>query len=316
MKKLTAILTVLGACSAMIMGAYASEPSADEILQQYMAASVEATEVNCSADLKADVTIELPDMDTTFGLSAGGAMEAAATMDPLAAHVSGNISFDAMGESGSYDIDMYMAPDADGSFGAYVNMDMGEESTGWTYQAIDEETAAQILEVIEKAKDFDMTSLPLQFTLGDDTLDVNGHTCYRLLSSITWQDVMNLLPALMQAVSESGEEIPEMPGEEELAQVGAIFDGLVINCEIDVDTESYLPMRAYIDTEGSDWTAIAAVFASYAGLTNEDGSLMNVNISVNDLYIDYLYDYDTPIEIVVPDEALSSKDAGMETEVG
>ena len=38
---------------------------------------------------------------------------------------------------------------------------------------------------------------------------------------------------------------------------------------------------------------------------------MNVDISVNSLYLDYIYDYETPVDVTVPEEAIAAEANGV-----
>ena len=82
--------------------------------------------------------------------------------------------------------------------------------------------------------------------------------------------------------------------------------GLKLNVEMDVDAESYLPIRLYMDMAGSDWVTLGAMIGGMMGLTNEDGSLMSISLDVNDLYLEYLYDYSTPVTVEIPQEVIDS----------
>ena len=315
-KQLTGIVLGLACAASLSFGAFAEAPTAEDIL----AASSEAgsvNEMNFTVDGAADIAIVLPDMgdEGTFAVNGSLGMDASATLEPLAMKMDMNMSGEAVGQSGDIDMQMYMVTKEDGALGMYMKgVALGEEMD-WQYAEIPAEEISSFISTIkEKGGQFDMSSFPVEFALADDTVDVNGHECYQLTTSMTWAELKEVVTTALDAAKA---ELPEEQAEsfEQIDQALGMADmfvgGLVLNMEIDVDTQSYLPQRAHLDLAGSDWTVLAALFAQSAGLTNEDGSLMNVDINVNSLYLDYIYDYETPVDVTVPEEAIAAEANGV-----
>ena len=308
-KKMILSLCAAAAAALMSVNAFAGEVTLEEVLANFSASSKEATEFVCDVDMKADISIDLPDMDSTFGMGGEGSMNIACTTDPINVGSTGSFNASAMGEQFDVDFQMYAVTEEDGSLGTYIHAVANDEDTGWQYDALPAEDAAQILEMA-KSINVDWSQMPINFTLGDGTVDVEGHDCYQLLSTMTGAEIIDLFKYAMEMAAQTvGEELSEELPTDQLDMIAPMLTGLVINMEIDVDSTEYLPMRMHMDLEGSDWTILGAVFAQYADLTNDDGTLMNVSIDVPALYIDYLYDYDAAVEISVPAEAIAAKAA-------
>ena len=312
-KNVTGIALALTCTAAFSAAAMASDLTVDDVLALYSEGSAQVNEMNCDVDLGADIAITVPDLDAeqgTISITGSAAMDMGMVLDPFAAHIAMDMAGSAVGQNADVAIDMYMTKKDDGAIGMYMTGDAMGETLDWQYVEIPAEETASVFEML-KNRTVDMSAFQLPFELGEGTVDIEGHTCYPLLATITWADLQNIINT---ALEQAGDALPEEVSGDNLTQTlemgGAILGGLVINLEIDVDSETGFPIRAYFDTEGSDWTVPAAMFAQYAEMTNDDGSLMNVDINVNDLHLEYLYDYDTPVEITVPDEAIAAEENG------
>lgn len=301
MKK-TLFGAALAAClsAGMVMGAFAGEMTAEEVFQNYIEASGTAEQVYANVAGEIDVQLSVPDAQMTLGGNGSMEMEVAATMDPLALKGVGKMSGQMMDQGGEVNMEMYMVPDEDGSLKTYVGVDMGE---GMEYgvSTIEPEVVEQIKGMMGKADMF--ADLPISFELADGTVEANGVECYALVTTLGIEDIMNVFNA---AVEKAGDVIPEgtMPDEETMAMITSLLGGLKLNFEMDVDTETYMPIRLYLDMEGSDWVTLGAMIGGMMGLTNEDGTLMSISLDVNKLYIEYLYDYSVPVTVEVPQEVI------------
>ena len=301
-KKMMMALCAAAGAALLSVSAFAGEVTVDDVLAGYSAASKEATQFTSAVDMKADASIDVPDMQTTFGMTADGAMDIACTIDPINIATTGNFNVSAAGSDIAVDLQLYMVTEEDGSLGTYSKTSTSEdEEASWSYDTVPAEDAAAVLQMIRSA-DIDLSKLPIQFTLGEGTVEAQGHECYQLLAALTGEDLLSLVQFAVESAGEAAEEIPV----DELNQILPMLSGIVVNVEIDVDTASYLPIHMHMDLEGTDWTTIGAVFAQYAQLTNDDGSLMSVSINVPELYIDYVYDYDAAVDVTVPEEALAA----------
>ncbi|MCR4960223.1 MAG: hypothetical protein K6A74_02125 [Lachnospiraceae bacterium] len=305
-KKLFGLLLAAFTCGTMVMGASAAE-TADEIMAKYKEASAAVEEVSATVDMNADIQLSM-EGQTFMSLTGNAAMNVAVDMDPLAimetATMTGNMEMGGEGsQGGSLNMTMYMQPDENGAFAIYAGVDMGE-GIEWMKQAMGEEETAKLMEMIEQAKSAQMPDLPVAFELAAEGADVNGTDCYVLNATLTWTDLMNVLTTVIEQNKDQlpEEVVSQIPDAETLNMVGAMFSGLKFNIQLSIAKDTYLPMRAYIDMEGSDWVTLGAVVGSLVAGDGGEGSAPNIGLDVNSLYMDYVYDYSTPVEIVVPDD--------------
>jgi len=295
----------MAACfsASMVMGAFAGEMTVDEVMQKYVEASAGVTEANANAKGVADITLSMPEQETTMDIGGGLDLDMAFTLDPITVEVAGSMQGEAMGEGGQVDMHVYMVPAEDGGLSTYAGVDMGE-GMEWALTSIDAETVGQFQELLAN-KTMDFSTLPISFELADGMADVNGTECYELVATLGWED---MLAVFQMAMEQAGDAIPEgtLPDEETLQAFGTLLGGLQMNFTIDVDSETFQPAYARIDFEGSDWVTLGAVLASVMGATDEEGNLLPMSLDVKDLYLEYFYDYSTPVAIEVPQEVIDN----------
>lgn len=316
-KNVTGLALVFACASILTVPAFAGEPTVDDVLALYAKGGATVNEMNCDVDMAANVNISVPDAGEagTFAINGDATMTIAMVLDPLAAHINMDMSGDAMGQGGEVTMEVYMAAKEDGSIGIYASGDAMGEVLDWEYTAIPAEAAAQFMDALKQQQQKPATELmaAIPFELAGETVDVGGITCYELTASMTWDDLKKVittaLDSVKEVIPEEGASSLESVGQT-LEMAGALLGGLKFNIEIDVDKETGRPARAYFDTEGSDWTILGALFAQYANLTKDDGTLMDVNLSVDNLFLEYLYDYATPVEITIPEEAVAAEANG------
>ena len=290
----------LAACfsGAMVMGAFAGEMTVEQVLEKYAAATTEMSSFGAAVDGVANISLGVPDANMTMDMNGSTTMDMQMTIDPLAMEMSAQMSGEAMGQGGTMSMQMYMVPSENNTIKVYTGADAGE-GMEWSVTEVENEAVSQIKDMLANGEM--ITDLPIAFELKDGTVEVGGKQCYALVSSLTWEDAMNLYAYAIEA---TGGMIPveSILDEETMETMTYLLGGLVINFEIDVDTETFLPMRAHIDTEGSDWVSLGATVAAMMGLTDEEGNLMSVDLNVNDLHLDYTYNYDQEVSIEVPQE--------------
>jgi hypothetical protein len=87
-----------------------------------------------------------------------------------------------------------------------------------------------------------------------------------------------------------------------------MFSGsLQFNIVQDIDVETFRVVNVTCDLAGSDFSMISQLVGSlmFSGASSEDeAEAPEVNLGVNDLSMKITYDYETPVSIEVPEEAL------------
>lgn len=308
MKKmaLTAAALVCAASFGLLTG-FDSAATAEDVLAKYSEASKTTTEFTSDITVDADIDLEIPEMETSFKVKADGTMDLSATLDPVAVASLTKANLSLMGQEMNIGLDMYAVTMEDGSLGLYTKEDMGEGAE-WSFTSSESPVSLDELTEMAQKVNIDFSQLPVTFTMAEEAVDVNGKSCYELTSSLTPDDIVALVQYAFKYASETaGEEMPV--SEEDLESVTAMasyIQGLLLNITIDIDTETYKPVRLRIDFDGTDWAAIAPIIASLMDMTNEEGVPYTLNITANSLYAEFLYNYDEPVVIEVPEEALAA----------
>ena len=311
-KRLTTLLLAGIAGSAMVMGASAADITADEILKNAAAQSAAVNEINGDVLMKVDGALTMADQAIT--LVADANVQVSAVMDPFNVQSIADLAFnlDMMGQQqdGDYHADFYVVPDENGQFVSYSGASDGETTT-WTKSALGEEFSEQLKQIIGLGQT--APELPIEFNVSEDLADVDGIQCYELTSSLTFEDVMNVYNAYLEAYKDElpEEVLSQLPDEESLASIGSMLGGLIINVTIDVANDNYEIEHLRIDTEGSDFSSLGMILGLFMSAGSESEEMPSISLDVNDLFIECFYDYTTPVEIVVPDEAIANAvDAG------
>ncbi len=309
-KNLVLSAAVLGAASFMMLSGFDSAETAESVLAKYEEASAALTTATANVEAVADLAIEIPAAETSFDIQGQGTMDVAVNLDPISAVVSGSFSGSALGEGGSMDMATYMVSEDDGSISVYAGTD-GE----WVKTVLDAETAQQIRDAIANSAALDQSDIPLTYTLDSEPADVNGTECYKLSANLTWDDMKELINWSISKTSELGLDTEEEGVDLESATAelqtyldlaDAYVSGLQLNIDLYVDTETFYPTLVHMDLDDTDWSSIAIIAASAMGLEDEDGTLMDLNINVNSLYMDYYYDVTSDVVIEVPEDVIAS----------
>ncbi len=314
MNKKALFLSAAIASSIMMITGVQAEETAQSIMTKYTEASAAVTETNAAIKMNGDLSANIADYGMSIDAKGTGSMDVAASLDPFKASVTGEFSGNAMGMDGSISVATYMVPGEDGNLITYTNAD-GE----WVAATASALSLDSLQEYISKAKDMDFSDMPLAFALEDGTVDINGTECYALKAAMDWASVKEYINWSLDKVNEAGltDTLTDTDSDEykeALSQMQTYLDmadpyaaGIVLNVEMDIDANTYLPVRVYADLNSSDWSNLLIVASSALGLTNEDGSAMDIDLTVNDLSMECIYDYETPVDIVVPEEALSAE---------
>ena len=80
---------------------------------------------------------------------------------------------------------------------------------------------------------------------------------------------------------------------------------LKIRLELDISRNTFLPCRAHINLDGSDFEALSKAVSDYMGIKDSEGSIKDILLNVKNCSIDYFYNYDNIKDIAVPAEAVN-----------
>ena len=138
--------------------------------------------------------------------------------------------------------------------------------------------------------------------LAPEAVNVDGKDCYEITMTLTGEDVGNLLTKLSEAK-------PDLldPSAVQMAQM--FIGSLQFNIVEDIDAETFRPVYVGCDLTGSDFSMISQLIGSMMfSSTSSDGEAETpeINLTVNDLSMKINYDYESPVSIEVPEEALGA----------
>lgn len=299
-KKLIGIALAACMTGTMALSTFGSAVTVDEVLANNRAATEAAKAF--TADVAGQADVEIAVADQTMAFKGDVTMNMQTNMDPLEAQAKGSLNLDAMGQAMNLATEMYMKNDESGVLKSYAGVDEGE-GMQWTVSSTDTET-------IEAVKAFllnqDFSDLPITFELADGTVDVNGAQCYKVTATLGVEDVLNLYN---YALEKAGDAIPadQLPQGDSLTMMAAMLGGLKVNFEMDINAETYLMEKCRIDMDGSDFSMIGMLVGSMMGGASEEGEeAPAININVNSLFMEMVYSYGEPTEIVVPQEAIDN----------
>ena len=299
----SAAVLALGAGSMLLTG-FDSAATVDEVVEKYTAASNDVNGLSADADvnMKMNLGIASDGANITLDMEFVGDMTVSYIKDPFAVSVDAAFNVTAMGEEMNMNMQMYMVPGDDGSYGSFVYTDEGSGGT-WEYEEISAEQMEELQKMMLEAQ-LDPGKFPIEYTLADEPTDVNGSSCYHLFTSITYDTMKPILEEAMSAVP--SEELDD----DTMAMVESLLSGLVFNLDMDVDAESYLPLKASMNMDGSDFSAFSDTLGYAFADTDEEGNFVvpEVTMNLDGTTMDFTYDYTVPAEISVPEDALAAKD--------
>lgn len=298
----SAAVLALGAGSMMLTG-FDSAATVDEVVANYNEASKDLNSLSATADMDMGLNLGVDYEGSTLNLavSLNGNMDISYTKDPLSMAMTGNFTVNAMGEDTALEMKSYIVPGDDGCWDTYAWQDDGTGGE-WSYEQIPAEQAEELMNMITEAQ-LDPDQFPIEYTLAEEPTDVNGTACYHLSTSIAYDLIQ---PILEEALSASTEDLDD----ETMAVVEAMLSGIVFNMEMDVDAETYLPLAASMNMDGSDFSAFSDLIGSMMASTDDEGNpvVPETTLEIPTMEMNMTYDYSAPEEIVLPVEALEAKE--------
>jgi len=298
------------ACVTMLTG-FDSSKTVEDVLADYQQAASAAQQGTADTTADLDCTLEIPSMSSSFGVTANVDLPMSVIQEPLQVGMDGTVSMSLLGEQVEAGMKLYLVTEEDGSISTYVYSSETDAETGeavgeWEHSVLDAETAAQVMAAAQNTT-IDFSSLPVELTLADAAVDVNGTECYELSAALTAEDIPALYEYVAQTVAAmDAEAAAELPSSEELQSVLPYLQGLVVNMTLDIDTATSLPVRMHMDMDGSDWSILEPVLASAMDLVDEEGNPMDLSLTFNTFSIDTAFDYTSEVTITVPEEALAT----------
>lgn len=312
-KKLLSGIVILGAAS-MLCG-FDSAETLDSLSAKMDEAVASYTGVSAETAMNLDASLEISDGTTVTPLDIllSGDMAFDMAMDPIAlqANVAMNVSM--FGEGDEIAEEMYMVAGDSGEYKMYIKVtDPGTGEETWMVQPLEGLDVSTMSEAAASESNFsEMAEWGVVFELAPEAADVNGTECYLISTTID-------ASTLSTIISRAGEQLGQDFSSEQAAldTVLSMLTGLQINVAYYVDAATYLPIRATVDMDGSDYSIINTLINSYLnGMASEEAPASTTSLTVSDASIDILMNYGDAPTVTVPQEALDAEASGSAASV-
>ena len=291
--------------SVMLLSGFDSSMTAQDVMAKAQEANAGMTQFSANAQANADVqlAVAVGEQTTTMPMTGTMNMDIKYVLDPLQMAMTGTASG-------------YMVSEEDGGK-VYIKLTGIQGADGWQAAAIPAEQLNEAKDLLTKAMAGDYASISEEtgidvqalqdklyedLTLAPEAVTVNGKECYELTCTIDGNKVYEIV-AQMAAANEN------LGIDESTLQMIQLFGSMLkINMVMDYDVETFHPVYAAFDMNGSDFSMIGAMIGSlmFSGQT-EGEEAPAVELTVNTLNLAYSYDYETPVSIEVPAEALDAQ---------
>ena len=338
MKKRMMGLVAAGAAAVLMLSGFDSAMTASDLQDNALNAVMGAQQCTVSFAGSADVSLIMTqegEGGDQMTVPAAGEMTGTyrLSMDPLAIAADVSFSGSAMGQGGSGSMEMYLIENEDGTGNAYMYAAIGDQPGSWQATAVDAESMAQVHDAMDKVKSGDLDAFldayvtedsglnadqmkeliakvkarlePLT-QLSPEPVDVNGKECYELVTDLTGDALYGVVE---DAAAVVGEAIPD-----EFAGIAQMITGAIrIAITNDYEAETCYPIAGTVDLTGCDFEQLGAIAGQMMGAGDA-----SITVDVKELGMNYTADYETPVEITVPEEALAApvSEAGLDDIAG
>ncbi len=340
MKKSRAGFLAVLLATSLPTAAFASEMTVQELYEKAQAAQSGINAFCMDMTGEADVLLHMGAGEGASSMEATGTVDIAMQLskEPFAMSMKGTMAGDAMGQAGVLDLEMYFVSNEDGTGSEYIHVNgMGEDS-GWIVETVSEDLMQQMADSIQQSTTGDYTAftelygvdieafqekLMEKSELKEGTVDVNGKTCLELNQQIPGEMFAELITAVMSSeafqsqLSDAGETEALDSSTLDMTSmiVSTIFGCLNMDMTSDYDAETFLPVHAQLDLSESDFSSLMDMFGSMfmTGTETEGESAPELSLELPVLNLAYDYDFETPVEITVPAEALQAGEEQTES---
>ncbi|MCD8012549.1 MAG: hypothetical protein LUG99_05155 [Lachnospiraceae bacterium] len=321
-KKLVLAILALGAAS-MLCG-FDSAETAEGVLEKMAENSASMESMSSSFGLNCDVAVEIGDGTTTSSIAVlvTADFDIQATLDPLATALDGTLTVSTFGQGETIDMEMYMVT-GDDTLDTYIYMldsttdEDGEGSWQYSSTSLEDYDLQELINLSSSIDYGELSDWGLDFELAPEAVDYEGTECYLLSTVIDSSSFSTFIEKSEELVEDlTGEELLGEEDTDTLDFILSYLDGLKINIDYYVDTETYLPVAFHMDLNNSDLSVLNDYIAAMLGMYDDDEYTTTVNIVLNDLSLDYTISYDDVEEITVPEEALEAIASGEAEDLG
>lgn len=301
MKK-TLVLGALVLGTASMLCGFDSAETVESVTQKMQEASAAANSASMDMAMNVDIGVDIGDGQTTSTIAVGAKADFSvdAFMDPLAMKMAGSMTLSTFGQNQEINMEMYGVTNDNGEFETYTYQeDSVTGESGWMHQVSEGLNMTELMSASEAMDFAELAEWGMVFELAPEAADYNGTECYLLSATI---DSDSFATMISKASELTGEALPDS---EEIDIVLSLLDGIQMNLEYYVDTQTFLPVFAHFDMDGSDFSVISQLIQAQIAASGAESNT-TVALNINDLSIDMPMTYGEAEEVVVPEEAIAS----------
>lgn len=328
--------------AVMMLSGFDSAMTPEDLNKKSQEAVAEKSNTTIKITMAADAKLVIgsdASTATTMPMNGNVDLQVAYTLDPFMMSMEGTLSGSAMGQSGDGSLKEYLVSNDDGTGTTYMYLDMSTGASGeseaaapqWTAAKIDKETMDQVAEALEASQSGDYSKLKESgidvegiqkalyenAALAPEAVTVGDTECYEMTSELKGDQIASLLDQMMASgkLTQSETEMDETT--KQLTEM--VLQSLNIVAVTDYSTETFLPVHMGLDMSGSDFSWFGQLIAQSSASSGDSSSVPEVSVEIGKLEAAADYDYETPVEITVPDEAknVPVQEAGqLESEIG
>ena len=322
-------LAAVSVSSIMLLSGFDSSMTVEDIMSKAQEANASLKQFSAHALANGDIQLDATVSGQTQSMPMTGNMDMDMqyTLDPIEYSATATMSGDAsaMGMAGEAAMEMYMVNTDDGGLTMYVKVSGLGEGEEWQAVKVPEESAQMMNDLmaksmagdysaIEESLGIDIKALQDEYmskaVLAPEAVNVNGKDCYEITMTLTGEDISSLLTTLSEAK-------PEIMDPSAVQMIQMFTGSLQFNIVEDIDVETFRPVYVSCDLAGSDFSMISQLIGSMMFSSTSSGDeteTPEINLTVNDLSMKIDYDYESPVSIEVPEEALAAEVSEVDPE--
>ncbi len=329
------MLIAAGAAAVLLLSGFDSAVTPEEISEGARAYIAESSGMEFTMEGSADARMKLTqegseENSLDVSLQASFLSTCVLNEEPLRLSLEAEASGDAMGQSMTGQLEMYLVENDDGTGNLFGRVETPGRGGNWNALSLDASELDRVKTIVKGIKSGDISALqdlegldaPVPTDgidpsalkeLGDkykdifspmvrilpEAADVSGTECYEMVLDLTGD---SLTPIISDVLEASGQDVDDAT----LSIASAVLSGLDISVTSDYETETFAPVFFSIDLGKSDFSSIGAILPQMMGA----GSGINCEIDVRNLGLECHFDFNSETSVVVPEDALAALSAG------
>ena len=322
-----------GAAAVLMLSGFDSAMTIQELQEKSKSAIAEVTSLSMMMNGRAAA-----DLKMTQNAQDGASMNVPITgmldiscqlnLEPLQLAFSFVYNAEAVGQGTEGSMEMYVLENEDGTGIGYMGVTSNGE-TDWQVDKAEVEDVSKMKEMVQAALKGDTSAMSSAAPSGNvdpaameafvqkyqdmfaslaqispTSVSAGGKECYEITADMTGDTFFEVMKDVMSA---TGQPIDDAS----LQMIQPVMGGIHLKSNSRIDVETYLPVDAELDLGDSDFSAFGDMIASSMGA----GTDMSAQVDVHALSMKAMFDFNNPVDIVVPEAALAAA-SGADTTGG